>query len=335
VSSTHLISVLLPCRNAAATLDEAPASLAAQTLADFEITAEDDGSTDETAALLDEWRERDNRIRMVCTPPEGIVAALDTAAAHARGDVLARMDADDTAAPERLERQLAFLTGHSDLAACGTRIRYVPRSLVRDGARRYEEWINSVVTWEEMEHDLFVECPIPHPTLVIRRGAFDEVGGYRDLGWPEDYDLILRLWESGFRFGKVPDVLLEWREGPQRLSRTDGRYGEDAFRRCKVRFLGSLIAERPVAVWGAGPVGKAFATALQEAGHSIKAFVDLDPRKIGQVIHGAPVVHPDAVGQHRDAYFVAAVGQPDARQEIRNCLNAAGLREPRDYCAVA
>ncbi len=333
--STPSISVLLPCRNAAATLDEALASLVAQTFADFEIVAVDDGSSDETATLLDEWRKRDDRIRAVCTPPGGIVAALDTAATHARGDVLARMDADDIAAPERLERQVAFLDDHSELAACGSRVRYVPTSLVRDGARRYEEWINGVVTWEQMERDLFVECPIPHPTLVMRRATFEEVGGYRDVGWPEDYDLVLRLWVSGYGFGKVPEVLLEWREGPERLSRTDGRYGEDAFRRCKAHFLRSRIADRAVAVWGAGPVGKAFAQALDREGHAIEAFVDLDPRKIGQVIHGAPVVHPDAVGQHRDAYFIAAVGQHNARQEIRACLHAAGFREPRDFCAVA
>jgi glycosyltransferase involved in cell wall biosynthesis len=330
-----LISVLLPCRNAASSLGEALASLAHQTFRDFEIVAVDDGSTDETPALLDEWRRRDTRVRVICTPPGGIVAALDTAAAHVRGDVLARMDADDIAMPERLERQMAFLDAHPNMAACGTGVRYVPTSLVRDGARRYEEWINGVVSWEEIERDLFVECPIPHPTLVIRRTIFEQVGGYRDAGWPEDYDLILRLWESGFRFGKVPEVLLEWREGAERLSRTDGRYGEEAFRRCKAHFLKYRIADRAVVVCGAGPVGKTFTKALKKEGHTVEAFVDLDPRKIGQTIDGIPVVHPSAIDNYRAAYVVAAVGQRDARTEIRATLRAAGFREPQDACAVA
>ncbi len=314
------ISVLLPIRNASATLDQALGSLVAQTFSDFEVIAVDDGSDDATPRLLADWASRDRRIRPSTTPPLGIVSALNTAAAGARGELLARMDADDVAVSTRFERQLALLETHPDLAACGSRVRYVPRDAVRDGALRYERWVNSVVTPDDMHRDLFVECPIPHPSLVVRRSVFELVGGYRDMGWPEDYDLLLRLWEAGYQFGKVPEVLLEWRERPGRLSRTDSRYAEDAFRRCKVHFLRLRIAGRPVVVWGAGPVGKAFARALQHEGHKVAAFVDLDPRKIGQTIHGAPVVPPAAIGKYEAAFIVAAVGSADARAEIRDSL---------------
>jgi cellulose synthase/poly-beta-1,6-N-acetylglucosamine synthase-like glycosyltransferase len=265
----------------------------------------------------------------------GIVSALNTAAAAARGELLARMDADDVSVSTRLERQVALMDAQPDLVACGTRVRYVPRDLVRDGALRYERWVNSVVTPEDMQRDLFVECPIPHPSLMVQRKSFELAGGYREMGWPEDYDLLLRLWEMGYRFGKVPEVLLEWRERPDRLSRTDSRYAEDAFRRCKVHFLRLRIVDRPVVVWGAGPVGKAFARTLQHASHDVVAFVDLDPRKIGQVIHGAPVISPSAIDEYEDAFIVAAVGSADARAEIRESLRAAGFKEPEDYCAVA
>jgi glycosyltransferase involved in cell wall biosynthesis len=329
------VSVLLPCRDAAATLDESLGSMAAQTFASIQIIAVDDGSSDGTPELLAEWARRDARVECIRTPPRGIVAALNSAAGRARGEVLARMDADDIADPRRFERQMAFLDANPGLVACGTGIRYIPREVVRDGARRYERWINSVVSPDEMERDLFVECPIPHPSLMVRRDAFERIGGYRDEGWPEDYDLILRLWEVGHQFGKVAEVLLEWRERPDRLSRTDSRYGEDAFRRCKARFLGRRIAGRSVVVWGAGPVGKSFARALQSEGQTVAAFVDLDSRKIGQTIHGAPVVHPSAIGDYREAYVVAAVGSPEARAEIRASLQAESFREPQDCCAVA
>ncbi len=245
------------------------------------------------------------------------------------------MDADDIAKRRRLELQLAFLDTNLDVAACGTGVRYIPRRLVRGGARRYERWINDVVLPDEIERDLFVECPIPHPSLVVRAAAFEQVGGYRDTEWPEDYDLVLRLWQEGHRLGKVPEVLLEWREGDERLSRTDPRYGEEAFRRCKVHYLKHRIAGRAVVVWGAGPVGKAFARTLKATGQDVIAFVDLDPRKIGQIIHEAPVIHPSSVGQYRSAYVVAAVGSPEARAEIRAGLAAAGFREPQECCAVA
>ncbi|UCF39546.1 MAG: glycosyltransferase [Gemmatimonadota bacterium] len=329
------LSVLLPCRNTAPTLEAAAASLSAQTFADFEVVAVDDGSDDGTPDLLAAWAARDGRIHPVRTPPRGIVAALRTAAARAEGELLARMDADDIAKPARLERQVAYLDARPDVAACGTRVRYIPRRLVRDGARRYERWINDVVSPDDIERDLFVECPIPHPTLLVRRGAFARAGGYRDTEWPEDYDLVLRLWATGERMGKVPEVLLEWREGEDRLSRTDPRYAEEAFRRCKVHYLARRIGGRPVVVWGAGPVGKAFARTLQAARQHVIAFVELDRRKLGQTIHDALVIHPSDLKQYRSAYVVGAVGSPEARAEIRAALAAAGFREPEECCAVA
>lgn len=261
--------------------------------------------------------------------------ALNTAAQRARAELLARMDADDVAAPDRFELQVDFMNDNPDIAACGTCVRYVPPEAVRDGARRYEEWINSVITSNDIERDLFVECPIPHPSLMIRRVAFESAGGYRNVGWPEDYDLILRLWQGGCRFGKVDQVGVYWRERPDRLSRIDARYSQAAFRRCKAHFIRDRLGGRQVAICGAGPVGKSFALALQELGCEIAAFVDFDPRKIGQMIHGAPVIHPSRVETLRGCYAVAAVGSADARQSIRAMLHDAGWTEPDDCCAVA
>lgn len=330
-------SVLLPCRDAAETLEEALRSLAAQTYGEMEIVAVDDGSTDATAEVLRGWTVRLTGLRVLRISRRGLVEALRVAAAEARGEILVRMDADDVAHPERVARQIAWLDRHPEAAACGTLIRYFPRRALRDGARRYERWINAAVRPEEIERELFVECPIPHPTLALRRPAFEAVGGYRDRGWPEDYDLVLRLVQAGYRIGKVPAPLLQWRERPDRLSRTAPQYAPDAFRRCKAHFLGPLrIRDRPVVLWGAGPVGKAFARTLREAGHDVVAFVDLDPRKVGQIIHGgAPVIPPDDIDGFRGAYVLAAVGQRGARDEIRAALGARGWTDVEEFCAVA
>jgi glycosyltransferase involved in cell wall biosynthesis len=329
------VSILFPCRNADVTLHEAVRSLAVQSFEHFEIVAVDDGSTDSTADSLNAWARRDSRVRVISTEARGIVAALNAAASAAQGELLARMDAGDVAAPDRFEKQVALLDATATLAACGTQVRYFPRGVVRDGARRYQDWVNGINTPEEIERDLFVECPLPHPTLLMRRDAFERVGTYREMGWPEDYDLVLRFWQAGYRLGKVAEQLLDWREGPERLSRIDPRYAEAAFRRCKVTYLKHRIRSRPVVICGSGPVGKAFALELQAQGHRVAAFLDLDPRKIGQTIHGAPVLEQTDIGEYRDAYFLAAVGSPEARGEIRDYLSRAGLREIADFCAVA
>jgi glycosyltransferase involved in cell wall biosynthesis len=336
MSAPPPISVLLPVRDGEPWLAEAIASLEGQTESGFEVVAVDDGSVDRTSEILSDWAARDRRVRVLRQSASGIVAALERARQNARGRWWARMDADDVCAPERFARQRELMERQPFLAACGTFVRYFPRERVRAGARRYEAWMNSTSKWHEIERELFVECPIAHPTLFARAEAVAAIGGYRDRGWPEDYDLVLRLWASGAGLEKVPEVLVHWREGPARLSRTAPPYTGSAFLRCKVHFLRETLLEgpRPAVVWGAGPVGKAFARALRGAGAEVAAFVEVDPRKVGQEIHGAPVVDT-VTGLGLQGLHLAAVGQPGARAEIRRILTASGRTEMRDFVAVA
>lgn len=336
------VSVLLPVRDDEAYLPEAIASLEAQTDGDFEVLAVDDGSSDGSPDLLADWARSDPRVRVLAQPPSGIVAALERGRAEARGRWLARMDADDICEPGRFAAQRALLSSDASLVVCGSHVRLFPRARLRDGARRYEKWLNATSEPQEVERALFVECPLAHPTFFLSAEAVKAVGGYRDRGWAEDYDLLLRLWRAGGRLAKVPEVLLRWRERPDRLQRTDDAYAPDAFVRCKIHHLTRSLLRaaaktslRPAAVWGAGPVGKAFARALKKAGVELRAFVEVDPRKIGQEIHGAPVLDT-AGGLALDGVLhLAAVGQPGARETLRGVLRDAELREMRDFVAVA
>ena len=138
MGSSPRVSVLLPCRNAENTLAASLYSLTTQTFSDFEVIAVDDGSPDGTGTVLQEWAKRDNRIHAIPSDYTGIIGALQMAASRAVGTLIARMDADDVAHSERLERQVAYLDAHPSIAGCGTGVRYVPAEQVRDGARRYE-----------------------------------------------------------------------------------------------------------------------------------------------------------------------------------------------------
>jgi glycosyltransferase involved in cell wall biosynthesis len=333
-----LISVLLPVRNGAATLEEALESIRAQTHAEWELIAVDDGSRDDTPTILERWSRRDARIRVnTHAESRGIVAALNAALAHACGPVVARMDADDLSLPARLERQLALLeTGTADVLGC--QVHYFPDEAVAGGARRYGAWLNSLITPEEHARDLFIECPLAHPTFMLPRTRLEAAGGYRARGWPEDYDLLLRLWRRGARLAKVPEPLFLWREAPDRTSRTNPDYTPEAFRRCKAHHLARsyLAGGRPALVWGGGPFGKLLARELIAEGVPLRGFVDLSPRRIGQVIYGVRVLsQPEAFRLRGQAFGIAAVGQSGARDEIRAAMAEAGWREGVDFCCAA
>jgi glycosyltransferase involved in cell wall biosynthesis len=331
-----LVSVLLPVRDEEAYLTEALESLSAQTLEDFEVIVVDDGSVDSSAEIAAEHARDDSRFRVVRRSHSGIVPALEHARAEAHGRYLARMDGDDVSLPRRLEVQLDALE-RDDLDACGGGVEYFPRELVRDGSRRYEEWINGLVSIETATRDVFVECPLPHPTIVVRREALDAAGGYRDCGWPEDYDLVLRLWARGARFRNVDQLVLRWREHGERASRMGEAYTLDAFVRCKVHHLrASLLGDAmPVVIWGAGPVGKAFAREFIRSGTSVAAFVDVDPRKIGHEVAGAPVVAVADAPRFADAFAIGAVSGVEGRSRVRELAADQGRTDGINFVAVA
>lgn len=331
-----LVSVLLPVRDEAAFLAEALASLSAQTLADFEAIVVDDGSSDGSAEIAEAHARADRRFRVLRQPRSGLVAALERARAKARGRYLARMDGDDVALPERLEAQVEALESEG-LAACGGGIAYFPEGAVRDGSRRYERWLNGLVTPEAAARDVFVECPLPHPTLVARREALETAGGYRACGWPEDYDLVLRLWARSARFRNVERVVVRWRDHPARLSRTDPAYALDAFVRCKVHHLRATLLPgfEGVVVWGAGPVGKAFARELRRQGTEVAGFVDVDPRKLGRTVYGVPVVSVEEAPRFARAFAVGAVAGEEARARMRGMVAEQGRADLVDFVAVA
>lgn len=295
----------------------------------------DDGSEDGSLAAAQAYGRMDERVRVAARPHQGIVAALQRGCEVARGSFIARMDADDIASPERIARQMEFMSANPSVALCGARVRMFGPA-ASSGRRRYERWINSLCEHEAMVRELFVECPIPHPAFLMRRGAYEHVGGYMDHGWAEDYDLVMRFWRSGYGLGKVPETLLSWRDTPARLSMRDDRYSPHQFRRLKRHYLfGSYLAgERPFIQWGAGEVGK---TWLKEwpAGRGPEVVVDINPRKIGRVIHGARVIAPDGIPPAGERFIVIAVGAPGARTEIREWLTPRGHREGEHYLFVA
>lgn len=336
-----VVSVLMACYNASAWVDEALESLVRQTLTDIEIICVEDGSTDDTPLRLAQWARRDSRIRVVRQPHSGVIVASNNGLQYCTAPYVARLDADDRAYPERLARQVAFLDAHPEAGLISCRVAGFPASHVRQGFAIYLEWLNSLLSDEAIRREIFIESPLPHPSVTYRRDLVLRLGGYQEHGWPEDYDLWMRFYLAGVRFAKLPEVLVEWREHPARLTRTDRRYSLENFLRLKAFYLacGPLKGRQAVAIWGAGMVGRRLGRQLINLSVPVEAYIDIDPRKIGSTRRGRPVLPPEALpewwGRYEHPALLAAVGARGARQLIRQHLVGLGLREGQDWWGAA
>ena len=334
------VSVVLPVFNGAATIGRAVASVLRQTFEDWELIVVDDGSTDGTAALLHHLAKSEPRLRVLTIAHAGIVAALNTGLAAARAPFIARLDADDEAHPERLAEQVALLRARPEIGLAGCLVEFGGDRAAQAGYALHVDWINNLVTPEEISLNRFVESPFAHPSVLFRRALAESHGGYREGDFPEDYELWLRWLEVGVSMAKVPRVLLKWNDPPRRLSRVDPRYAAGAFHRCKAGFLARWLARhvapsRRILVWGAGRPTRMRAEHLTAHGVRIAGYIDIDPRKIGGRLGKRAVIAPQDLPRAEECFVLGYVGKRGARELVRAELRQRGFREGRDFLMAA
>ncbi|MFO7594703.1 MAG: glycosyltransferase [Pseudomonadota bacterium] len=334
---TTEVAVLMPFYNAAATLGETLDTIQAQTLSDFTLIAVDDGSTDNSATIVKARMQTDPRIRLLQPGHQGVVGAMNSALAHCDSPIVARMDADDLMEPQRLELQHRYLQQHPDIDLVGSRVRLFPEEIILDGFHEYIRWQNSCLSARAIADNIYVELPIAHPSVMFRRQAVIDAGGYRDGDFPEDYELLLRLHERGHRMAKLPETLLHWRDSGERLTRTDGRYRREAFDHIRAHYLSRdqrLHQGRTLAFWGAGRNTRKRVKHLLEHGFRPGAWIDIDPNKIGNIIAGAPVVASGWLAQEEKPFVLSYVNNHGARELIAADLQAMGYLPGDDYLMV-
>lgn len=198
-----LVSVLLPVYNGEKYIRESVDSILKQTYENFELIIINDGSTDKTLSILREFEKKDARIRLVSRENKGLIVSLNEGAELALGQWIARMDADDIAMPNRLERQLDWIeqTG-SDIA--GTWVSFF-------GAKDFRVW-KGYQSDEAIKVDMLFKCPLVHPSIIIRTSLLKQLKYDPAAEKAEDYDLWVRAAMQGIKMTNVPEVLLKYRQ---------------------------------------------------------------------------------------------------------------------------
>ncbi|MCO6481931.1 MAG: glycosyltransferase [Flavobacteriales bacterium] len=329
------ITILLPFRNAAATLDAAIASMARQTFRDWELLLIDNASSDAGTAMAETWAKCDPRIRLVQEERVGIAHALNRGLEQARGRYITRMDADDSSHPERLAKQIEFLEDHPEIGVLGTRTAFATTVERSSGMRWFVQWQNGIISPQQHYVKRFVDAPLAHPSVMFRRELVEHHGNYSTAPLPEDHELWLRWMHAGVRFAKLPEVLLSWNDHAQRLSRTHPHYSTEVFYATKMKWLSRWLQRhlngRPVIIAGTSGICRNRAALLEAEGIAVQAFTDVRQR----AVPGYTFIPHHQLPPPGQAFIISMISQRGSGDRIAAFLASRGLVEGGDFLLAA
>ena len=198
-----VVSVVMAVLDGERFLEKAVRSILTQTLQNIELIVVDDGSSDRTPEVLD--RFHDARMRVVTQRRQGLAAALNRGIGLARAGLVARMDADDVAMPERLEHQVSRMDCDKELGVLGTAV-----TVINESGTTLRQWLPATDPLE-IKRRLIRANQFAHPTVMFRKEAFEQAGGYRDMPFSQDYDLWLRM-SGSWKMANLPEATVMRRE---------------------------------------------------------------------------------------------------------------------------
>lgn len=257
-----MISILIPFRNAAPWIAEMIASIQAQDFQDWELICINDHSEDESATIVAQLT--DERITLLDNNGKGIIPALQKGLAHAKGEFITRMDADDIMPLGRLQLFHEFLSQAPLRTIVTGKVMYFSQEEFSAGYRKYESWLNERIDNQDHYDQIYRECVIASPNWIARKADLIEHKIFDALVYPEDYHMTFLWKEHGFTIKGIPDVTLHWREHPARTSRNSDIYDQESFFGLKLREFVRQDLNGSLAILGAGTKGKLCASLLEE-----------------------------------------------------------------------
>src|SRR6266852_4656567 len=207
MNNTPEVSVVMSVYNGSTDLRTSVDSILSQEGVTLELIVVNDGSTDHSANILEEYASSDERVRVISQQNQGLTRALVVGCAAARGEYIARLDAGDISLPGRLIKQLNAISENPDSAfvSCGTRFVGPKGEYLYDVSRDATEATTHLLTLNADE----ISGPSSHPSTLFSRSLYERVGGYRSAFYfAQDLDLWIRLAEHG-RHVVIPEILYE------------------------------------------------------------------------------------------------------------------------------
>ena len=328
----------MPVKNTAKYLDACLSSILDQTYQDWELIAVDDHSTDKSIAKLEQYKYKDtqNRITVLPNDGKGIISALRTAYAQAKGDYITRMDSDDIMTPNKIQLFIERLREKGPKHIVTGLVEYFndKGSTVGEGYRKYAAWLNNLTKSESNFLSIYKECPIASPNWMVHRQDFELSKAFLPDVYPEDYDLCFRFRGAGLKVTSIDEVTHKWRDYPLRTSRVDENYKDNRFTTIKINYFlqSDYEASKQLVLWGAGPKGKSIAKELISNDITFRWITD-NVNKISRDIYG--IILEDAnqvLSPDHNSQYIIGISQRGVQEEIKGRLNTSKQKDVFFFC---
>ena len=333
-----LVSIIIPCKNACQFIDECINSIIEQTYTHWELIIVDDHSTDQSLSILQQWGNKHLNIKILPNEGTGIIDALRLAYANSNGNLITRMDADDIMTPIKLSTMITQfnISGPGNLVT--GRVKYFRNDQpIGNGYMRYAEWLNSMSTKGANFEEIYKECVIPSPCWMIFREDLDRIGAFQSNTYPEDYDLVFRMYMH--QLNVIPctnEILHLWRDHRSRASRNDDNYKDNRFLELKINYFMEIDyrSDKPLVIWGAGTKAKFIAKQLITANIHFQWITD-NKNKIGHNIYGTVLSSSSLLSSLSNAQIILTIANPQEKKVVKHHISSlanSGLYQSLWFC---
>lgn len=332
VMQKPLISILTPFKNTENYLTECLGSILLQSYKNWELLIIDDGSSDDSYSIVENYAKSDSRIKLTKNDGSGIIDALKLAFKQSKGDYITRMDSDDVMSPDKLEVLLNKLLSYGRHHLAVGLVNYFSEEGISDGYERYENWLNELTLKGNNYSEIYKECVIPSPCWMIHRDDLIDCGAFNPNRYPEDYDLTFRFYKNNMKCIPCSKVLHHWRDYSSRTSRTHEHYAQNYFLDLKLYYFLELNFDqtRILTLWGAGFKGKRIAKMLKKRNIPF-VWICNNPKKIGKHIYDIELHNFSYLSELKNPQSIVTVANERSQERIRRYFETQHMKPMIDY----
>ncbi|MBN1597659.1 MAG: glycosyltransferase family 2 protein [Bacteroidales bacterium] len=327
------VSVIMPYYNAAESLKASIGSILNQDYDDYELILVDNNSDDESYDIASQYSKSSKKIRLIKELKKGMVFALNAGIENSAGKYIAFSDINTISDVSRLGLQYEFLERNPDVDLNSCCVKFDGNELNEPQLFEYIQWNNRLISHDDIFLNQFIEPPVIHSSLMLKRKLIDKYGKYRIGCFQHEYELILRFLNNSVKMYKLTNSLVELNDSINKLSEISNNYSEHAFYEIKSYYLYKWLKRNnrffpKIVVWGAGRDSRQRFSFLQDLGISPKFFIDQWANPPRNVIEYKQL---STAGKN---FIVSYVKNREARGTIREFLVNLRYTEGKDFICV-